>query len=353
MRTCTQATNSAASRRYRPATAPSVTTSQSAACTMLLTVTTSSAEPSATNDSSTNRSWTTLTPPLAGRVCDGPSVPPDRLPGRRAGPPRLGGHAELLGRLSVLVERRRCGHGPHPVAQPVLLVGQLADVELGVLELRAPVQRVERAGLHADRAVHAQREVDREPVEHVPGLVLAALGARRDHVLVGVDVDAPGGTLPCAQHARGAVLLDECDHPPGAGRELGHRVGVVRGDRTPRHRAHRHRETLDEAGSGHLHCCITTTTEVSASWTSARGTSPCQARRCSWSSRIRGYATRTQITTNATTIVLRSVHSHPSWASNGPSKPPRNSTVVRAESTTMPAYSARMNSANRSPPYSV
>src|SRR6476620_589631 len=38
---------------------------------------------------------------------------------------------------------------------------------------------------------------------------------------------------------------------------------------------------------------------------------------------------------------------------NGPCQPPRNSTAVSTLSTTMPAYSARMNSANRRPPYSV
>jgi hypothetical protein len=57
-------------------------------------------------------------------------------------------------------------------------VEQVEQVDLGVLELRAPVQRVERADLDADAAVHAQREVDGEPVEDVALPVAPALGRR-------------------------------------------------------------------------------------------------------------------------------------------------------------------------------
>ena len=105
-----------------------------------------------------------------------------------------------LGRFSSSGGRRR--HGGHPLAEPVLLVQQVADVDLGVLELRAPVQRVERAHLDADAAVHAQGEVDGEPVEHVALAVAAALGGGRDRLLVRVDVDAPVGALARAEHAR-------------------------------------------------------------------------------------------------------------------------------------------------------
>ena len=65
--------------------------------------------------------------------------------------------------------------------EPVLLVQQVLDVELGVLELRAPVQRVERADLDADPAVHAEREVDGEAVQDValrsrpPGVVAGSV----------------------------------------------------------------------------------------------------------------------------------------------------------------------------------
>jgi hypothetical protein len=54
-------------------------------------------------------------------------------------------------------------------------VEEQALVVLGVLELRRPEQRVERAHLDADAAVHAQREVDREAVEDVARPRAAAL----------------------------------------------------------------------------------------------------------------------------------------------------------------------------------
>ena len=46
-------------------------------------------------------------------------------------------------------------------------------------------------------------------------------------------------------------------------------------------------QPLGQPGAGHLHVA-TATTPVSASCPSATGTSPCQASRCSWSSRSRG-----------------------------------------------------------------
>src|SRR5262245_51517190 len=73
----------------------------------------------------------------------------------------------FLRRLPVRVVLGRGGHRPHPLPQSRALVGELTDVVLGVRVLRAPVERVERADLDADAAVHAQREVDGEPVEHV------------------------------------------------------------------------------------------------------------------------------------------------------------------------------------------
>ncbi|GAA4572194.1 hypothetical protein GCM10023100_32550 [Actinocorallia cavernae] len=60
-------------------------------------------------------------------------------------------------------------------------MGEFVDVGLGVLELRGPEQRVEGADLDADTAVHAQREVDGEPVEDVAA-ALAATGGRRGTV---------------------------------------------------------------------------------------------------------------------------------------------------------------------------
>src|SRR5690242_10588829 len=111
----------------------------------------------------------------------------------------------------IVVLGRR--HRRHEVTEPVLLVQQGLDVGLGGGELGAPEQRVEGAHLDADRAVHAQRPVDREAVEHVVGAV-ASTGRARLGLLVGVDVDTPDRALPGAQHARGAVLLEERDDAP-------------------------------------------------------------------------------------------------------------------------------------------
>src|SRR5687768_3778117 len=73
----------------------------------------------------------------------------------------------LRGRLGALLQRRRGENRVGPILQPLLLVGHLVEVELGVLELRAPEQRVERTHLDADAAVHAQGVVDREAIEHL------------------------------------------------------------------------------------------------------------------------------------------------------------------------------------------
>src|SRR6185503_18292802 len=94
------------------------------------------------------------------------------------------------------------------------------------LELGGPVQRVEGAGLDADAAVHAQREVDGEPVQDValPG---AGGAGYDDFFLVRVDVDAPVGALPGTQHAGGAVLLEQGDHAARTGRQVGAYVRVL------------------------------------------------------------------------------------------------------------------------------
>jgi hypothetical protein len=105
---------------------------------------------------------------------------------------------------------------------------KVADVAFGVLELGRPEEGVERAHLNADPAIHAQGEVDGEPVEDV-ALAWAAAFGRREGLLVRVDVDAPVGALPGTEHARGAVLLDQGDHPATAGRESGSDLGVLLG----------------------------------------------------------------------------------------------------------------------------
>src|SRR5690348_4953111 len=68
---------------------------------------------------------------------------------------RNGGGPLLLAlHVGALLERVGLGHRLHPLAELVLVVEQVGDPRLGVLELRAPEERVERAHLHADAAVH-------------------------------------------------------------------------------------------------------------------------------------------------------------------------------------------------------
>ena len=89
-------------------------------------------------------------------------------------------------------------------------------------------------------AVHAQRVVDREPVEHV---AWRGRGRRRGPAgtvsCVRVDVDAPVRALAGAEHAGGAVLLEQRDHPAAAGRQLGHGGPHSSGAGTPGGRAGR------------------------------------------------------------------------------------------------------------------
>ena len=107
------------------------------------------------------------------------------------------------------VDRLRCGHRPHPVAQPVLLVRQVADVGLGVLELRRPEQRVERARLDADPAVHAQARSRSRTGPARSGCARRACSPdRRRGLGVRVDVDAPARALARAEHA------GRCSSPP-------------------------------------------------------------------------------------------------------------------------------------------
>ncbi len=168
-------------------------------------------------------------------------------------------------------------------------MGQLVDVGLRVLELRRPEEGVEGAHLDADPAVHAEGEVDGEAVEDVAAALATTGGGRRDALLVGVDVDAPVGAFTGAEHADGAVLLEQTDDPAGAGRQFGLDLGVLGRVRALRHRAQRDGQALGQAGSGDGHYWIATfTMPVSAIWASASGMSVVQASFWSWSSRKRG-----------------------------------------------------------------
>ena len=132
-------------------------------------------------------------------------------------------HADQRGTFLTLASEpdsyaSKSGTVVHPLTETLLVVEQVLDPHLGVLVLGAPEQRLERADLDADAAVHAERVVDVEAVEGVDLTGLAAGAARRRQRLVGLDVDAPVRALAGAQHARGAVLLLERDHATGPGR---------------------------------------------------------------------------------------------------------------------------------------
>src|SRR3954470_15498215 len=180
-----------------PATLASTTVRYSAACTMFFVVTTRSAPMTIAAARMPNAiCWATIS------CC------------------ALFHGGSLLGALLLLgagLEGRRLGHGDHPLAQALLVVQQVGDVGLAVLELGRPEQRVERADLDTDAAVHAQRVIDVEAVEVLHGAGLAALPPGRRLVLVALDVDAPVRAAASAQHADGAVLLFQCDDAAGPG----------------------------------------------------------------------------------------------------------------------------------------
>src|SRR5262249_44753828 len=132
MSTCTQATNSAINRMYCAALPASTTTRNSAAWTTLLERTTPIAAPAmatamiqkATSCSHIMRSLS------AGRSL-------------------------LLALFGADFERLGLGNGLHPLAELHLVVEESGDAVLRVLVLGTPEERVERAHLDADAAVHA------------------------------------------------------------------------------------------------------------------------------------------------------------------------------------------------------
>src|SRR2546425_1009352 len=180
MKSCTMPTNSASSTMYSAAAPTNTTMRYKAAWTMLRAVTTRTAAPAMATARIQNATFCAVT-----------AVSPAR-------------RSFLAFGLGADLERLRLGHGLHPLAELVLVVEQLGDVDLGVLVLRAPEQRVERADLYADPAVHAQRVVDVEPVEKADRALPAAFAAGRTLLLVALDVDAPVGALARTQHADGA-----------------------------------------------------------------------------------------------------------------------------------------------------
>src|SRR4051812_45556271 len=146
------------------------------------------------------------------------------------------------------LERLGLRNGELPLAEFVHVVEEVGDPELGVFVLGAPEERIERADLDADPAVHAQRVVDVEAIEDAHRAVATTLTARRALLLVPLDVDAPVGARPGAQHADRAVLLLERDHAARSRDGLFLLVRVLHGDGRLQHRLERDAEATDHAG---------------------------------------------------------------------------------------------------------
>ena len=85
----------------------------------------------------------------------------------------------------------RFGNCFHPLTQLCLVVQQVGDVWFGVFVFGAPEKRVERAHFDADAAIHAQRVVDVETVEHVDLAWLATLATWWRKFFVRLDIDTP------------------------------------------------------------------------------------------------------------------------------------------------------------------
>ena len=145
-------------------------------------------------------------------------------------PPRRSGDltSRLPGRRGTLLVPGGRRHGPHPFAQPVLLVGEGRDVGLGVGELRATrtARRTGRPRCRSRSTCTARSRSRSGRARCVPAAARAPPGRGRDPgrrlcpghgLLVRVDVDAPVRALPRAQHAHRAVLLQQRDHAPAAG----------------------------------------------------------------------------------------------------------------------------------------
>src|SRR4029450_6848796 len=118
---------------------------------------------------------------------------------------------------------------------------------LRVLVLRTPEQRVERAHLDADPAVHAERVVDVETVEHAHAPLTSTFTSWRSLLLVPFDVDAPVGALAREESAHRAFLFLERDHTPRPGRRVLALVWVLHGDGRLQHRLERDAQAADQS----------------------------------------------------------------------------------------------------------
>ena len=194
------------------------------------------------------------------------------------------------------------------------------------------------------------------------------LGGGRDRLLVGVDVDAPVGALARAEHADRAVLLEAGAMTPRdcGGSEVGLGVRVLRRvTSVPGHRPQGDwRRPLAQAaprtpgGAGVRltgHCITTTTTPVRATWARASGDEqrPGELLQLVLAQAGVGHAEPDHDERRG-----RRLEQGPDPAELVGAERP----VPAAEEedggqsrhrTTMPAYSASRNSANRRPVYSV
>src|SRR5579884_3902042 len=267
----------------------------------------------------------------------GPAAPRSRVaPATRRRAPRAALRLRLpgIGCLGARLERLLLGHGPHPVAQTDPVVEQVGDARLAVLVLGAPEERVERADLDTDAAVHAERVVDVEAVE---------------------DADVPHS----AAFATRRPLLLERDHATRPRCGVLAFVRVLHRDRTLQHRAEGHTESLDEPGelpARHKNATL----KITVTTTLARpiGIRTFHARACNWSSRRRGYVKRTQNITNATSISFANRTGTPRTSAavpctHGTAQPPRNSVAASAANANAVPNSAMKKKRNRKPVYST
>ena len=119
---------------------------------------------------------------------------------------------------------------------------------LGVLVLGAPEQRVERAHLDADPAVHAEPVVDVEAVEDVDAARPAAFATRRALAPCGPRCRCTSRGSCRPQSMQTVQFSSLSAMTPRAWRRVLPLVGVLHRDRALHHRAEGHAETADDAG---------------------------------------------------------------------------------------------------------
>src|SRR5690606_7110159 len=209
-------------------------------------------------------------------------------------------------------------------------------------------------------AVHAQGVVDVESVEVADRAGLAAGASRRGELLVALDVDAPVGAGPGAQHADGAVVLAQGDDAARTRRRRLLLLGVLHGvgalAQRPAERPQGDAQALCQARNLRVdgHQTATFKMAVTTMLAIATGMRTFHAKRCSWSTRNRGKLKRTHMMMKLSRIILVKMISGPatfiqsatssrpvqSNQLNGTPQPPRKSTEAMSENTPTVANSA-------------